>query len=108
MPEEAIQSSAANGIAIRYREDGQGTPAILLHGSLDCTGAMWQAQAARLGEACRLVVPDLRGHGRWAELLRARSYAWYPAYCALADYGKIGAPTARWPRWSWISWRAAA
>lgn len=50
-----------------YEEHGQqtGSPLLLLHG-FTVTGAMWQGQLAAFGARYRLVVPDLRGHGRTA------------------------------------------
>jgi pimeloyl-ACP methyl ester carboxylesterase len=41
----------------------EGLPLVLLHG-FNGTGAMWGGQLATFGERYRLLVPDLRGHGR--------------------------------------------
>jgi pimeloyl-ACP methyl ester carboxylesterase len=48
-----------------YEEHGrwEDLPLVLLHG-FSGTGAMWAGQLAAFGERYRLLVPDLRGHGR--------------------------------------------
>ncbi|MEB2288303.1 MAG: alpha/beta fold hydrolase [Anaerolineae bacterium] len=47
---------------LHYEERGQGLPVVLLHGyPLDHT--LWRAQIAALGDAYRVIAPDLRGHG---------------------------------------------
>lgn len=43
--------------------DGEGPPALLLHGLGSCAED-WALQRAALGRRYRLIVPDLRGHGR--------------------------------------------
>jgi len=51
---------------LHYREFGEahlGTPLILLHGLLGSL-VNWQRIARRLGERHRVIVPDLRNHGR--------------------------------------------
>lgn len=57
-------SITANGLKIHYRSVGTGEPLVLLHGSLDCTGAMWNNQVPEWAKHYRVLVPDLRGHGR--------------------------------------------
>ena len=48
-----------------YKEYGipEGPPLLLLHGFLQ-TGAFWVNQLDDFGTHYRLLVPDLRGHGR--------------------------------------------
>jgi len=48
-----------------YEEHGrpEGPPMMLLHG-FSGTGRVWQEHLAALGATYRLLVPDLRGHGR--------------------------------------------
>ncbi len=58
--------SARNGaVTIRYRVCGEGPPLLLLHPGL-CDGALWQTlgYTPALAPRYRLIVPDLRGHGR--------------------------------------------
>ncbi len=52
-----------NGIEMYYEEQGTGQPLVLLHGFGGC-GQHWKPFAARLAEHFRLIIPDLRGHGR--------------------------------------------
>src|SRR5436190_8999402 len=52
-----------NDIEMYYEEQGAGSPLVLLHGFGSC-GQSWQPFAARLAEHFRLIIPDLRGHGR--------------------------------------------
>lgn len=52
-----------NDIELYYEDRGTGEPLVLLHGFGGC-GQHWQPFAARLAEHFRLIIPDLRGHGR--------------------------------------------
>jgi pimeloyl-ACP methyl ester carboxylesterase len=54
---------ATDIVTLHYSEAGQGTPVVLLHG-FPLSGAIWHAQQKRLSEHCRVIMPDLRGHGR--------------------------------------------
>jgi pimeloyl-ACP methyl ester carboxylesterase len=45
------------------REIGTGSPLLLLHG-LGMAGDAFRLMEPVLGDACRLIMPDLRGHGR--------------------------------------------
>ncbi len=46
-----------------HRTYGRGEPLVILHGFLGCADN-WHTLAARLGERFRVLVPDLRNHGR--------------------------------------------
>ena len=52
-----------NGAEIHYREYGSGEPLLLLHGFGGC-GDVWEPFLAALAAQYRIIVPDLRGHGR--------------------------------------------
>ena len=52
-----------NDIEMYYEERGAGEPLVLLHGFGGCA-RNWQPFVAPLAEHFRLIVPDLRGHGR--------------------------------------------
>jgi 3-oxoadipate enol-lactonase len=56
---------ASNGI--RYRIEGQGEPLLLLHG-LMVAGAMFDPLVALLRDQFRMLIPDLRGHGKSGSL----------------------------------------
>ncbi|NOK57825.1 MAG: alpha/beta fold hydrolase [Chloroflexi bacterium AL-W] len=51
-----------NGIQLAYRDEGQGTPLVLIH-AFPLSHAMWEPQIADLSSNLRLIVPDLRGFG---------------------------------------------
>ena len=53
---------ASDGARLFYREAGQGQPLVLLHG-LMAHGEFFREQA-QLSDRFRLIIPDLRGHGR--------------------------------------------
>jgi pimeloyl-ACP methyl ester carboxylesterase len=50
------------GVATGVWEVGAGPP-LLLHGGIECGGAMWAPAARRLADGYRVVVPDLPGLG---------------------------------------------
>ena len=54
---------SANGMRLFYEIMGDGPPLLLLHG-YTFSGEMWSATAAELMHSYRLIIPDLRGHGR--------------------------------------------
>lgn len=63
----------SSGVAVRYLADddggclrllvaGDGPPVVLLHG-VTLAASVWQAVLLRLRGRCRVIAPDLRGHG---------------------------------------------
>jgi pimeloyl-ACP methyl ester carboxylesterase len=52
-----------NGVKIYYEEHGSGLPILLSHG-YSATGQMWNGQVAYLKERYKVIVWDMRGHGR--------------------------------------------
>lgn len=52
-----------NGIEMFYRVIGEGEPLVLLHGFTGCADD-WRFFTDDLAREYRLVIPDLRGHGR--------------------------------------------
>jgi len=52
-----------NDIEMAYEVRGSGDPLLLLHGFFGC-GDNWDPFVARLSERYRLIIPDLREHGR--------------------------------------------
>jgi len=50
------------GIEIHYEDIGAGRPLVLIHGWAG-SGVLWRFQN-ELAKSCRLIIPDLRGHGR--------------------------------------------
>ena len=57
------QTLAVNGINMAYRDIGDGPALVLLHG-FSGTGEAWNPLLEDLSAHFRLIVPDLRGHGR--------------------------------------------
>src|SRR3974377_197336 len=52
-----------NGVRIYYEVHGDGPPLILTHG-YSSTSAMWREQIAALSKHHKLILWDMRGHGR--------------------------------------------
>ena len=52
-----------DGVEIYYEGHGSGPPLLLTHG-FSSTGEMWQGQVAALSKHHKLVLWDMRGHGR--------------------------------------------
>lgn len=55
----------ANGIELAYQEQGQGKAVVLLHGFCG-SSAYWEYIIPELAKDCRVIAPDLRGHGNSA------------------------------------------
>lgn len=54
----------SGGASLHYEDEGSGPLLILLHGGTGTGAYDWEFQRPRLREKYRVVVPDLRGHGR--------------------------------------------
>ena len=52
-----------NGFSMAYRDVGEGEPLVLLHGFMG-TGAQWSGVLDDYTAHYRVILPDLRGHGR--------------------------------------------
>jgi pimeloyl-ACP methyl ester carboxylesterase len=63
------QYADVNGINLYYETHGTGRPMILLHGGLG-SGEMFGPILPRLAERHQVIVPDLQGHGRTADIDR--------------------------------------
>jgi 2-hydroxymuconate-semialdehyde hydrolase len=51
------------GVSTVVLEAGNGPPLVLLHGGIECGGAIWAPVVSRLAQSHRLVIPDLPGLG---------------------------------------------
>ena len=58
-----------NGVHLYYETHGEGRPLVLLHGGL-ASGEMFGPILPALSAAHRVIVPDLQGHGRTADVDR--------------------------------------
>ena len=79
-----------DGIDIYYEVHGSGPPVLLTHG-YSSTGEMWQGQIEALSKHHKLVLWDMRGHGR----------SDYP------DDPSAYSEAATWPTWPRCSTRSA-
>ena len=57
-----MPTATVNGTTIDYDLIGAGTSLLLIHGGL-IARSEWQLQIEPLSKTCRLIVPDVRGHG---------------------------------------------
>ncbi len=55
-----------DGVSTAIIEAGDGPPLLLLHGGIECGGAMWAPVLERLAQHHRVVVPDVPGLGESA------------------------------------------
>ncbi len=75
-----LASFEVDGYQLVYQDLGEGTPVLLVHGSL-CDYRYWQWQLRSLGEHHRLIVPSLRHYyperwdGQGADFTSARHVA---------------------------------
>lgn len=58
------------GVSTSILEGGDGPPLILLHGAIECGGAVWAPVVAQLARSHRLVIPDLPGLGESEPMAR--------------------------------------
>lgn len=61
------QASTQTGRGLWFDERGTGRPLVLLHGWC-MSSAVWEGQLTGLSGDCRVIAPDLPGHGRSASL----------------------------------------
>ncbi|CAG7652552.1 hypothetical protein PAESOLCIP111_06566 [Paenibacillus solanacearum] len=57
-----MQTIPLNGGITAYSDQGEGVPVVLLHGFCG-SSAYWDEVVPLLAQGCRVIVPDLRGHG---------------------------------------------
>jgi 2-hydroxymuconate-semialdehyde hydrolase len=98
-----------DGIATSVLEGGDGPPLLLLHGGIECGGAMWAPVLAQLAARHRVVVPDLPGFGesapvprldvdtfaRWLTALIERTHLERPTVVAHSLVGSLCARSAQ-------------
>ena len=59
-----------DGVSTAVIEAGDGPPLLLLHGGIECGGAMWAPVLTQLARHNRVVVPDVPGLGQSAPMAR--------------------------------------
>jgi pimeloyl-ACP methyl ester carboxylesterase len=57
------QGGALTAVALSYDDEGSGHPLLFLHGGA-CDRSFWRPQVLHFRNRYRVVLPDLRGHGR--------------------------------------------
>lgn len=65
-----------NNTQFYYEDKGEGLPILLIHG-LALSGRVFERQIDYLSRRYRVIVPDLRGHGRSAEIHEGHTIAQY-------------------------------
>ncbi|WP_017903337.1 alpha/beta fold hydrolase [Pseudomonas asplenii] len=79
-----------DGCMLHYEEHGQGTPVLLVHG-LGSSGLDWELQVPVLAEHYRVIVVDVRGHGRSDKPRQRYSIAGFTAdVVALIEHLELG------------------
>ena len=58
---------AVNGTQLYYEDEGQGKPVLFIHG-VWMSGRFLQKQLGYFAQRYRVVIPDLRAHGRSAQV----------------------------------------
>jgi pimeloyl-ACP methyl ester carboxylesterase len=66
----ATRTVDVGGVATAVMEAGDGPPVLLLHGGIECGGAMWAPVVTELARRHRVVAPDLPGLGESAPVPR--------------------------------------
>jgi non-heme chloroperoxidase len=68
----------ANGVALDVEDEGTGPPIVFVHG-WSMSGRFFQRQLSGLSRSHRVIVPDLRGHGRSEKATAGHTVANYAA-----------------------------
>lgn len=81
------------GVRLYYEVHGEGEPLLLVHG-FPLSGRMWDGVVSALRDRYRLVVPDLRGHGRSGVTERADMARYADDLVAVLDAAGVAGPVA--------------
>ena len=85
-----MHTETLNGTQIYFEVHGTGEPLLLLHG-FSGSSQDWKAVAAEWAQDARVIVPDLRGHGRSATLIKPFRHEDAAAdIIALLDHLQVG------------------
>src|SRR5437870_13186822 len=88
------QYAEVNGINLYYETHGSGRPLVLLHGGLG-SGEMFGPVLPTIAERHEVVVVDLQGHGRTADIDRPLDVRLMAGdIAALIDHLGLAAPAA--------------
>jgi pimeloyl-ACP methyl ester carboxylesterase len=81
-----------DGIATSVLDDGEGPPLLLLHGGVECGGAMWAPVLPQLMAHHHVVVPDVPGLGESAPMPRLDLKGFTSWFRALLEQTNLGRP----------------
>ncbi len=76
------EQTLSNGGTLHLEDEGSGAPLVFVHGVM-MSGRFFKRQVPHFSERGRVVVPDLRGHGRSEKVLSGHTVANYAADLAL-------------------------
>jgi pimeloyl-ACP methyl ester carboxylesterase len=71
------------GVPTAVLDGGDGPPLVLLHGGIECGGAVWAPAISRLAERHRVIVPDMPGLGESEPVARLDAAAFADWFAAL-------------------------
>src|ERR1700680_5063617 len=71
-----MEQSISSGVTLHVVDEGDGPPIVFVHGVM-MSGRFFAKQVGGLRSAHRVVVPDLRGHGRSEKVLSGHTVANY-------------------------------
>jgi pimeloyl-ACP methyl ester carboxylesterase len=96
---EPMQTVGVDGLTVAYRESGQGTALVLLHGFL-CDSRCWRPQLAQLADQFRVIAWDAPGAGASSDPPDDFTTASY-ARCLAAFLDAVGVARAHLVGLSW-------
>ena len=82
-----------DGVATCVLEGGSGPPLVLLHGGIECGGAMWAPVLAQLADHHRVIVPDVPGLGKSAPVPRLDVDTFAGWFTGLLEQTHVERPT---------------
>jgi pimeloyl-ACP methyl ester carboxylesterase len=94
-----LRSSEIAGLSVRYREAGEGTPIVFLHGFL-CDSRCWMPQLSGMSDRFRVVAWDAPGAGASSDPPDAFTTADY-AHCLAGFLDTVGVERAHVVGLSW-------
>jgi pimeloyl-ACP methyl ester carboxylesterase len=83
----------AGGVDTLVLEGGAGPSLVLLHGGIECGGAMWAPVMERLAANHRVIVPDVPGLGGSAPLARLDADSFASWFTAILEQTQAHRPT---------------
>jgi 4,5:9,10-diseco-3-hydroxy-5,9,17-trioxoandrosta-1(10),2-diene-4-oate hydrolase len=82
-----------DGVSTAVIESGDGPPLLLLHGGIECGGAMWAPVLTQLAQDHRVIAPDIPGLGESAAVPRLDIDTFAHWLTGLAEQTELERPT---------------